>query len=127
MNRGDLLIERGANRLQQLSRQAAAKGGLAARLADELAGDATFLRKLKPSLIVARAKGRAPIDERPGAGAQAPSAPQRVRPRPKPEPKAGRGGSARGPNPLLVAGVALVAGIALAKVIDWRGRAHPRD
>jgi hypothetical protein len=127
MNRGDLLIERGANRLQELSRQAAAKGGLGARLADELAGDAVFLRKLKPSLIVARAKGRAPIEQPPGAGVQAPNAPQLVKPRPKPKPKQGRGGSGLSPNPFLVAGVALVAGIALAKVIDWRGRAHPRD
>jgi hypothetical protein len=126
MNRGDLLIERGARRLQELSRQAAAKGGLAARLADELAGDAVFLRKLKPSLIVARAKGRAPIDQPPGARAQAPSAPQLAKPRPQPTRKRDHAGS-RGPNPLLVAGVALVAGIALAKVIDWRGHARPRD
>jgi hypothetical protein len=32
----------------------------------------------------------------------------------------------RGPSPFLVMGVALVAGIALAKLLDWRGHAHPR-
>ena len=30
------------------------------------------------------------------------------------------------PSPFLVIGVALVAGVALAKWIDWRGHAHPR-
>jgi hypothetical protein len=39
--------------------------------------------------------------------------------------KSGRPGG--GPNPWLVAGVALAAGIALAKLVDWRGHAHPRD
>jgi hypothetical protein len=33
----------------------------------------------------------------------------------------------KGPAPVLVVGAALVAGIVLAKVIDWRGHAHPRD
>ena len=128
MNRGDLLIERGADRLAALSRRAAARGGLAARLADELAEDAVFLRQLKPSLIRARAQGRAPVDGRPGAGPRGPSAPRFRKPRPKPKPKSNRDGAGGGgPNPFLVAGVALVAGIALAKVIDWRGHAHPRD
>ena len=30
-------------------------------------------------------------------------------------------------NPLLIVGAAFVAGIVIAKVIDWRGHAHPRD
>jgi len=28
---------------------------------------------------------------------------------------------------VLIVGAALVAGIVLAKVVDWRGHAHPRD
>jgi hypothetical protein len=128
MSKADLIVERGAERLEELSRKAAAKGGFAAKLADELAEDAAFLRKLKPSLIKARAKGREPIarasDREPAP--QAPSAPQVTAPRPKPKAKAKK--SRRGgPNPFLVAGVALAAGIAIAKVIDWRGHAHPRD
>ena len=39
-------------------------------------------------------------------------------------PKRQNGG---GPNVWLVVGVALVAGIAIAKWVDWRGHAHPRD
>jgi hypothetical protein len=31
-----------------------------------------------------------------------------------------------GPSPWLVIGVAFAAGYVLAKVIDWRGHAHPR-
>ena len=34
--------------------------------------------------------------------------------------------SRRGPNPFLVAGAAFAAGTVLAKLIDWRGHAHPR-
>ena len=125
MTKADQLIERGADRLQKLANRAAAKGGFAAKLADELADDAAFLRKLKPSLVAERARGRAPRDQEPGADTVAPSAPQ-LGPRPnrKPKPKRAGGG---GPNPFVVAGVALAAGIALAKVIDWRGHAHPRD
>ena len=123
----DLLVERGAERLENLSRKAAAKGGFAAKLADELAEDAAFLRKLKPSLIKARAKGHAdhaPIARASDREPEAPSAPQIAAPRPKPKAKKNRRGR---PNPFLVAGVALAAGIAIAKVIDWRGHAHPRD
>ena len=126
MSKGDLMVEKGAARLEELSRKAAAKGGFVANLADELAEDAAFLRKLKPSLIKARAKGQAPINRAP----QEPRAPSpqisasRPPKRRRTKRPRKRGG---GPNPFLVAGVALAAGIALAKVIDWRGHAHPRD
>jgi hypothetical protein len=133
MTKVDALVDRGADRLEALSRKAAARGGFAATLADELAEDAAFLRKLKPSLIKARAQGRAPVTPAPGRQPQAPSAPQLSSPRPsnpngKPRRRRRRrkqGGG--GPNPFLVAGAALAAGIVLAKVIDWRGHAHPRD
>jgi len=32
----------------------------------------------------------------------------------------------RGPNPFVVAAAAFGAGTLLAKLIDWRGHAHPR-
>jgi hypothetical protein len=118
MNRLDLLVDRAANRLQKLADQTGAENGLKAKLAQELADDADFLRKLKPSLIVARAKGQAPTDQKPGHGVVAPSGPQ-LGPR--------RSRAGQGPNPFLVIGAAFVAGIFIAKVIDWRGHAHPRD
>jgi hypothetical protein len=118
MNRIDLLVDKAANRLQKFANEAAANGGVKAKFAQELADDANFLRKLKPSLMVARAKGQAPTDQKPGQGVVAPSTPQ-LGPREK---KAGGG-----PNPFLVMGVAFAAGIFIAKVIDWRGHAHPRD
>jgi hypothetical protein len=120
MTKGDQLIDRAADRLRDAADRAAAQGGLTAKLAQPLSEDAAFLRKLKPSLIAARAKGEAPTNLPSGSGA--PAAP--TKPQLGPRPKKGRGG---GPNPLLVIGVALVAGIVLAKVIDWRGHAHPRD
>jgi hypothetical protein len=128
MSKGDLLVERGAERLERLSRAAAAKGGFVGNLADELAEDAVFLRKLKPSLIMARAKGTAPVASAPDREPQAPSAPQAATPRPKPKTKTKRKRKKQGgPSPFLVMGAALAAGIVLAKVIDWRGHAHPRD
>ena len=117
MSRGDQLVERGAERLQELSRQMAARGGLAEKLAGELAEDAVFLRKLKPSLIAARARGEAPTDQRPETDVRAPVAPQ-IPKRPKPP--------GAGPNPFVVIGAALAVGIVLAKILDWRGHAHPR-
>ncbi len=45
----------------------------------------------------------------------APSGPQHATPKQK-----------SSPNPLLVAGAAFGIGAILAKVIDWRGHAHPR-
>jgi hypothetical protein len=122
MTKGDVLVERGADRLQQLADRAAARGdGVGEWLSEELRNDATFLRKLKPSLVKARAKGDAPTSQDPPP---APSGPQ-LGSRPKPKKKRKKGG--KGPTPLLVVGAALVAGIVLAKVVDWRGHAHPRD
>jgi hypothetical protein len=112
---GDALVERGASGLQRLSQRAARSGGLRARLAPELANDAAFLRKLKPSLMVARARGKAPTDQAPP---ERPAAP----PGPGLKPRAG----GRGPSPWLVIGAAFAAGIVVAKVIDWRSHAHPR-
>ncbi|HKY12094.1 MAG TPA: hypothetical protein VJL85_02005 [Gaiellaceae bacterium] len=117
MNKADQLVDRAADRLREIADRAAAQGGLAANLADELAEDAAFLRRLKPSLIVARAKGEAPTNLPSGSGTPA-------------SPLLGAGSSNRrgkGPSPFLVVGAALVAGIVLAKLIDWRGHAHPRD
>jgi hypothetical protein len=121
VNRIDALVDRAANGLQKLADQAATGNGMKAKFAQELADDAAFLRKLKPSLMVARAKGEAPKNQKPGQGTVAPSGPQ-LGSRPKPR-KAGGGG----PNPLLIVGAAFVAGIVIAKVVDWRGHAHPRD
>jgi hypothetical protein len=126
MTKGDLLVERGAERLQHLADRAAARGdGVGEWLSEELRNDAAFLRKLKPSLIQARAKGNAPTNQDPGAPPPpSPTGPQ-LGSRPKPKNKKRKGG--KGPSPLLVVGAALVAGIVLAKVVDWRGHAHPRD
>lgn len=110
-------MERGAGRLQRLADRAAASGGLTARLAEPLAEDAALLRRMKPSLIAARARGEAPTNLQPGQDVMAPSAPQ-LGNRPK---KRG------GPNPWLVMGIALAAGIGIAKLLDWRGHAHPRE
>jgi hypothetical protein len=119
MNKADQLIDRAANRLREMADHAAAEGGIKSKLAEPLAEDAAFLRKLKPSLIVARAKGEAPTDMPAGSGTPtAPTRPQLSR-RPK---KTGSG-----PNPFLVVGAALITGIVIAKLIDWRGHAHPRD
>jgi hypothetical protein len=124
MTTADEKIERLADRLQAFANRSAVEGGAKAKLAQPLAEDAAFVRKLKPSLIKARAKGEAPTEQRPTDGAVAPSGPQLgKRPRPKEQHASGGGG---GPNPWLVAGVCLAAGILVAKWIDWRGHAHPK-
>jgi hypothetical protein len=118
VNRVDSLVEKGADGLQSLSRRAAESGGLASKLAPELADDAAFLRKLKPSLVAARARGEAPTNQKPGQDVVVPSGPQ-AGGRPK-----RKGG---GVSPWLVIGAAFAVGVVLAKVVDWRGHAHPRD
>ena len=112
-------LDSAADKLQETADTFAAQGGVKAKLAQPLAEDAEFLRKLKPSLMAARARGEAPTNQQPGSGTVAPSAPQLGK-RPKPPGK-------DGPNPWVVVAAALAIGIALAKWIDWRGHAHPRD
>ena len=110
MTKADKLFERGAERLHHLAEQAATRGGVAAKLAEPLAEDAAFLRKLKPSLVKARVSGRRVHEPSPQ--------PVLAPPRPAHE---------DGPNPFAVIGAAAAAGVVLAKLIDWRGHAHPRD
>jgi hypothetical protein len=120
MTKADQVVDRGADKLEGMSERLRGDGGVKAKLANELADDAAFLRKLKPSLIVARAKGEAPTSEKPGQSRSAPGGPQHgARPR--------RKGSGRGPSPVLMVGAALFAGVLAAKAIDWRAHAHPRD
>ena len=115
--RGDRLVERGADKLEELAGKLSAHGEWGTLIAEDLTIDADFLRKLKPSLILARARGEAPTNGGPPPARASGPAP------PRPAKKRGGGG----PNPLIVVGAALAAGIVLAKVIDWRGHAHPRD
>jgi hypothetical protein len=132
---GDALVDRAADWLDAQARSFRQDGdGWKGRVADELADDAEFLRKLKPSLIQARVRGEAPTGQKPGTPAPRPAATQVSAPPPSPPPapraeakppkrKKARGG----PNPFVVAGAALAVGILMAKIVDWRGHAHPRD
>jgi hypothetical protein len=114
MTKADQAVESAADRLEEFVREAQNSGGVKAKLGNALAEDPDFLRKLKPTLIAARAKGetpRMPVDaEEP----KAPSGPQLARPKRK-----------KGLNPWVVVGAALAGGYVLAKVLDWRGHAHP--
>ena len=121
MTKADLLFERGALFLEDLSRKAAAEGGLVAKAAEPLADDAAFLRKMKPSLVMARIRGEAPTN---GNVASAPTM-EAPFPQPPPEPPKPKKKSG-GPNPIAVAAAAFVAGVFIAKFVDWRGHAHPR-
>jgi hypothetical protein len=115
MTKGDAVMERGAGKLQRLADRAASSGGLAAKLAEPLAEDAALFRRMKPSLIVARVKGEAPTDLEPGKNVVSPTGPQ-----------LGKRPQKGGPNPFVIMGIALAAGVAIAKLVDWRGHAHPR-
>jgi hypothetical protein len=123
MSAVDDKIERGAGKLEELSRKAARAGGVKAKLAEPLAEDAEFLRKLKPSLIAARARGDAPTDGEP-TQVVPPAAPGR----PSPERGGSHRGAARsgGPSPYVVIAAFLALGIVLAHVVDWLGARHPR-
>lgn len=111
--KADQVVDKAADQLQEMADRAAAEGGVAAKLAQPLADDAEFLRKLKPSLIRARAKGKAPTDHKPGHGS--------VKPTGK------RPGKRRGPSPFLIIGIAFAVGIAVAKMIDWSNDADAGD
>jgi hypothetical protein len=147
VTKGDQLVERGATRLQELADRAAARGdGIGEWLSEELRNDAAFLRKLKPSLVKARAKGNsstngAPANPGPEVPPSAParetpvaeSQPTETQPAPPPKPKSKSKSKTKpkkrrgGPPPAVIVGAALVAGIVLARIVDWRGHAHPRD
>ena len=116
MTKADTIVEKGADRLHALSRRAAQAGGLRGRLAPTIAEDAAFLRKLKPRLMAARARGEAPTNQERSAPV-APSGPQLGR-RPR---------SGKSLSPFAIIGAALALGVVLAMVIDWWGHAHPRD
>jgi hypothetical protein len=118
--KADEMVERAASRLEELSQEAASSDGIKAKLADELAQDADFLRKMKPSLVKERIKGNEPVEP---AGGTAP----RPTPPPRPSRRKPKQPGSRGPSPILVIAVAFALGFALAKVVDWRGHAHPRD
>jgi hypothetical protein len=124
--RVDEALDAAANRLQSFVAQSQRAGGLKAKLGEALEDDPAFLRKLKPSLIAARARGRTPAADRVGGNGYAAAppepgeAPSEVsRPR-GPQPTKG------GASPWLVLGAALVFGMLAAKAIDWRSHAHPR-
>ena len=116
MTKADQAVESAADKLDSFVQEAQRSGGVKAKVGQALAEDPEFLRKLKPSLIKARAKGESPAEPTPTP--RAPAGPQLDRPKPR------RSGG--GPSPWLVIGGALAAGYVLAKVIDWRGHAHPR-
>ena len=99
-----------ADKAEATSQRLAGESGLKGKLADELADDAVFLRKLKPSLMKKRIRGEASTNERPRE-------PRRKRP----------SGTSGGPSPFAVVGAALLAGVILGKWIDWRGHAHPHE
>ena len=115
MTKADQTVELAADKLEAFVRRARTAGGVKAKAAQALADDPEFLRKLKPSLIAARAKGKAPRPSPPPA-----------EPAPTPAPAKEPSGRRGGPNPWLVIGVSLAAGYAIAKIIDWRSHAHPR-
>lgn len=115
MTKADQKVDSAADKLERFVREAKRGGGVKAKVGAALADDPEFLRKLKPSLIAARAKGEAPTD---GPARSAPSGPQLERPKPR--------RSSGGLSPWVVLGAALAGGYVLAKVLDWRGHAHPR-
>ena len=108
--KADHVVDKAADHLQEVADKAAAEGGVAAKVAQPLADDAEFLRKLKPSLIKARAKGMAPKNQKPGHGTVSPT---------------GKPGAGRGPSPFVIIGIAFAVGIVVAKIIDWKNDADP--
>jgi hypothetical protein len=111
----DEKVDAAAAKLQNAVDASGRHGGLRAKIAAAFEGDPAFLRKLKPSLIAARARGRAGSPAEPS---RTPSTPPPAAPA-----KPAKGG---GPSPWLVIGAAFAIGLLGAKAIDWRGHAHPR-
>jgi hypothetical protein len=125
MTKGDTLVERAASFLEELSHKTTAEGGFVAKLAEPLAEDAEFLRKMKPTLVLARLRGEPPPDTSQN-GAPVMQQPPSPAPEPNPKPDRTKTKSGGGPNPIVVAAAAFFTGIVVAKLVDWRGHAHPR-
>ncbi len=113
MTRGDQALDTAADKLETFVQNARREGGVKAKVGEAFADDPEFLRKLKPSLIRARAKGERPTE------------PMRTR-RTVPPPKRRAKPRGDGPNPWLVVGAAFALGMLAAKALDWRSHAHPR-
>ena len=58
MTRGDQALDTAADSLETFVQNAEREGGVKAKVGHAFADDPEFLRKLKPSLIKARAKGK---------------------------------------------------------------------
>jgi hypothetical protein len=115
MTKADHAVEKSADSLDHLAGKAADRhDGVGQWLAKELKNDAAFLRKLKPSLIKARAQSKKAKTAPPSA----PSGPQLAGSSPKKKRRR------KAPPPIVIVGAALVAGVVVAKVIDWRSRAR---
>lgn len=119
LDKGDRAVERAAERLQSTADRFAAEGGAKAKLAEALADDAAFLRRLKPSLVRARMKGESPTDMSPAQGTVRAGMTSFGE-----QPPSSRSGG--GPSPILVVAAAFAVGVVVARMIDWRSHAHPR-
>jgi hypothetical protein len=116
MTKADHAVEKSADSLDHLAGKAADRhDGVGQWLAKELKNDAAFLRKLKPSLIKARARNKKAKD-----APSAPSGPQLAGSSPKKKQRRNR----KAPPPVVIVGAALVAGVVVAKVISWRANAR---
>jgi hypothetical protein len=148
--KGDQLVERGATRLLELADRAAARGdGVGEWLSEELRDDAAFLRKLKPSLVKARAKNNGASNQAPTKseptnpelrlllaarpavdhGRQAGMAGRQRRRRAPRSPRRrsrSQEEAAGGPPYMVIVGAALVAG-SCSQSHRLEGHAHPRD
>jgi hypothetical protein len=99
----EAILDKGADRLMELSARAAEAGGPAARLAEPLAQDAVRLRRMSSNFATERlVEVESAVESN------------------------GRPARRQGPSPFLFIGVAFVAGVVLAKVLDWRSHAEPR-
>jgi hypothetical protein len=128
MSAADRAIENAAEKLERLVEQGRRAGGVQAKVAEMFADDPAFVRKLKPSLIAARARGEQPTDEEPAADRpeHEPAPAVAPAPRRRPRPKRRSGGSGGGPSPFVVVGAAFAAGLMLAHLLDWLGHRYPR-
>jgi hypothetical protein len=101
---GDAILDKGADRLMEFSERAAEAGGTAGRIAEQLAQDAIRLRRMSSNIAAEQ------VQEIGQTEAESNGRPPRR----------------RGPSPFLFIGVAFVAGVVLAKVLEWRADVEPR-